>query len=220
MRKVTAIVCTLATAVLLAACGGSDAPPGGPGGPGGAEIPDDGYGPVDPADPGANGPIGKQNAQQGDDRFSALKVLRKYVTNKDGSLTRAELETGLKADFDAADTNHNGKLEPDEMRAVNHQRWLEQGAASSPLTDWNGDGLVDFDEFAGMARSLFVQLDADHNGVLSSVELRQLPKKPETEKQQDAPKGKSGPRGGGSGGPPGGGGRGGGQGGPGGGPGG
>ena len=69
------------------------------------------------------------------------------------------MEAGLKADFAAADTNHDGVLELDEVRAVNDKRWSEDASASSPLVDWNHDGVVDFDEFAATARSLFDQMD-------------------------------------------------------------
>jgi Ca2+-binding EF-hand superfamily protein len=82
------------------------------------------------------------------------------------------VEAGLKADFAAADTNHDGVLELDEVRAVNDKRWSVDASASSPLVDWNHDGVVDFDEFAATARSLFEQMDADGNGVLSPAELR------------------------------------------------
>ena len=77
----------------------------------------------------------------------------KYDANHDGTLTRAELEAGLKADFDAADTNHDGRLDIDEVRAVNQARWSADSSAASPLVDWNHDGYVDFNEFAAAPRA-------------------------------------------------------------------
>ena len=99
-----------------------------------------------------------------------VEILVKYA-DKDGKLTRAQLEAGLRKDFDAADLNHDGVLEPDEVRAVNEQRWKEDQSAISPLQDWNGDGVVDFDEFAANARPLFNQFDRNHDGVLTPDEL-------------------------------------------------
>lgn len=115
-------------------------------------------------------PRATANAQDGV-RYSSLQLLLKYDVNHDNKLTRAELEAGLKADFAAADSNHDGKLDLEEYRAVNDARWKEQGAASSPLVDWNGDGVVDFDEFAAAPRTLFEQLDTKNEGV---VDLRKF----------------------------------------------
>lgn len=122
-------------------------------------------------DEAAPAPQSRAAKPETEDRFSPLQMLMRYDLNHDGSITRAELEAGLKADFDAADTNHDGKLDENEVRAVNEARWKAQNAATSPLVDWNGDGVVDFREFSGAARSLFVQLDANGDGVLSPEEL-------------------------------------------------
>lgn len=39
-------------------------------------------------------------------------------TNKDGSVTRAEYDAGVKAHFDKADANKDGKITPEERRAA------------------------------------------------------------------------------------------------------
>ncbi len=102
---------------------------------------------------------------------SPVDMLLRYA-DKNGDLTRAELEAGLRKGFDAADTNHDGVLEMNEVRAVNQRRWKEDAAATSPLVDWNRDGVVDFNEYAATARSLFDQLDTDGKGVLTAKQLR------------------------------------------------
>jgi hypothetical protein len=38
--------------------------------------------------------------------------------NKDGTVTRAEFDAGVKAHFDKADTNKDGKVSPEERRAA------------------------------------------------------------------------------------------------------
>jgi len=115
---------------------------------------------------------GPQRPQHPEDEWHGpVQILLRYV-DKDGRLTRAQLEAGLRKDFDAADLNHDGVLEQDEVRAVNQQRWKEDQSAISPLQDWNGDGVVDFDEFAGTARALFAEYDQNHDGVLTPQELR------------------------------------------------
>jgi hypothetical protein len=99
------------------------------------------------------------------------QLLLKYV-GPDGQLTRAEMEAGLRRDFAAADLNHSGVLEPDEARLVNQQRWAEDHSAISPLQDWNGDGVIDFNEYAAAPRALFNELDEDHKGILTVNRLR------------------------------------------------
>jgi len=103
------------------------------------------------------------------------EMLVKYDANHDGTLTRAEMETGLRADFDKADTKHTGCLDKDEVRAVNQRRWQEDRSTASPLVDFKGLGCIDFDEFASTARSLFDQLDANGDGMLTPNELHPQP---------------------------------------------
>lgn len=98
-------------------------------------------------------------------------LLTKYDANHDGTVTKAELEAGLKAEFAAADTNHDGCLTPDEVAAINEKRIQEQGSTSTPLIDWNQDGCVDFNEYAGTARSLFTEMDRNEDGKLDPKEL-------------------------------------------------
>ncbi|HEV2562334.1 MAG TPA: hypothetical protein VGT78_09355 [Rhizomicrobium sp.] len=116
-------------------------------------------------------------------------ILEAYDANHDGTVTRAEMEAGLKADFAKADTNHDGHLDEAEVRAVNQARWSADSSTASPLVDWNQDGVVDFHEFAATARSLFDQMDTDGDGKLSPQELH--PRQPE----QRGPRGKRGKRG-------------------------
>lgn len=106
------------------------------------------------------------------DFHPTIDLLTKYDANHDGTITRAEMEEGLKKEFDAADTNHDGKLDPDEVAAVNAQRWNEDKSTASTIVDWNQDGFVDFNEFAGTARSLFADIDRDGDGQLTPKELQ------------------------------------------------
>jgi len=110
--------------------------------------------------------------QRHEEEWHAPVEILLHYADKDGRLTRAQLEAGLRKDFDAADLNHDGVLEPDEARAVNQKRWEEDKSAISPLVDWNGDGVIDFNEFAATARALFQQYDRNHDGVLTPDELR------------------------------------------------
>ena len=98
------------------------------------------------------------------------EMLDKYA-DKNGIVTRAAMEAGLHADFDKADTDHNGCLDANEARAVNEQRWREGESTASPLIDFKHTGCIDFDEFAATPRSLFDQLDRSGDGRLTPAEL-------------------------------------------------
>jgi uncharacterized membrane protein YgcG len=143
-----------------------------------------------------------QQAHREQEWHPAVEVLLRYV-DKNGNVTRAAMEAGLRKDFDAADTNHDGVLEPDEVRAVNAQRWAEEKSAYSPLIDWKNQGFVDFDEFAAEARSLFDQLDKNGDGVLTPDELKaagaQTKQDNDEQQQQQSGHGHRGHRGGGGG---------------------
>jgi len=64
----------------------------------------------------------------------ATAMLTKYVKNPDGSLTRAQMEAGLRADFDAADKNKTGCLDTDETRTINQERLAEDQSTASRLS--------------------------------------------------------------------------------------
>jgi hypothetical protein len=101
----------------------------------------------------------------------ATDILLAYDANHDGTITRAELEAGLRADFAKADYKHLGKLDEEEARAVNQQRLATDQSTASPLVDWNHDGFIDFAEFAANARSLFDQMDRNGDGKLTPEEI-------------------------------------------------
>src|SRR5471032_2882705 len=94
-------------------------------------------------------------------------ILLKYDANHDGSLTRAELNAGLKAEFDTTDTKHTGCLDPAQVASINAARIAQDQSTASPLQDWNQDGCIDFREFAAAAYSLFDQLDRNGDGKIT-----------------------------------------------------
>ncbi len=101
-----------------------------------------------------------------------IKLMLSYDENSDGVVTRQELENGLRRQYATADLNHDGKLDLREMQAENDRRFRAFGTEASPLIDWNQDGIIDFDEFASTARSVFEDMDKNHDGKLDANELR------------------------------------------------
>lgn len=101
-----------------------------------------------------------------------IKLMLSYDENSDGTVTRQELEDGLHRQFAAADFDHDGKIDLKEMQAENDRRFRAFGTEASPLIDWNQDGYIDFDEFASTPRSVFEDMDKNHDGKLDPNELR------------------------------------------------
>ena len=105
-----------------------------------------------------------------------------------GMLSRAEAEKGaprLARDFDAIDTNRDGQLAPDELRAWRKARQAERrvrrdGARAKfdehfAKADTDGDGALSRAEAEkGMPRlaKKFDRVDADHDGKITRDEIR------------------------------------------------
>lgn len=104
--------------------------------------------------------------------------LLRYDANHDGTLTRAELLAGLKAEYATYDTNHTNCLGPDQVRAINEMRVQQDASQATPLVDWNQDNCIDFNEFSGNTLSLFDTLDTNQDGQLSPQELNAAGAKP------------------------------------------
>jgi hypothetical protein len=102
---------------------------------------------------------------------SAALLLR-FDADKDGLITKQEMEDGLKADYAAADSNGDGCINPAEVRAENTQRLRRDASQASPLVDWNLDGCVDIREFGNTAHSYFDLADRTKDGRVSQLELR------------------------------------------------
>lgn len=105
-------------------------------------------------------------------------MILKYDANHDGTLTRAELIAGLKAQFALHDTHHNGCLDAEQARAINQERVDQDQSVATPVMDWNQDGCIDYTEFSAAPYSLFDQLDLDHDGKLTPKELQRAGAKP------------------------------------------
>ena len=112
-------------------------------------------------------------------------MLLKYDANHDGTLTRAEVIAGLKAEFAAHDTHHNGCLDAEQAEQINQERVDADQSTATPVMDWNQDGCIDYTEFSAAPYSLFDQLDIDHDGKLTPKELQRAGAKPPDGAQQD-----------------------------------
>lgn len=107
-------------------------------------------------------------------KTSVQKLFDLYDTNDDSQFSRSELEAGLRKDFAVADKKHDKRLDADEARAINQERWDADASMASPLVDWNQDGFIDFTEFGATARSLFAQYDLDGDGIVTESEVMRV----------------------------------------------
>jgi len=127
--------------------------------------------------------------------------LMQYDTNKDGRITRAEIDAGIEARFKAADTNGDGKLDAAEFQKYNDARraerkaraeaWRAKGQAEGremkerpphergragldPMKhmDWNLDGVITLDEFGGKTRAQAMRADRDGDGTILVADLQ------------------------------------------------
>ena len=80
--------------------------------------------------------------------------LAPLVTKDDGGLTREDMEAGLKLEFKKWDKDGNNELSMAEIGPLN-DGLRAQNVGASPVMDWNGDGHVNYQEFASGWRTMF-----------------------------------------------------------------
>jgi hypothetical protein len=101
-------------------------------------------------------------------------------------LTRPTLDAALKAEMPKWDKNGDGELSNAELQPLNeHLHQLNVGA--SPVTDWNGDGKVNFQEFASGWRTMFALCDRNSDEMVSYRELGHSPGTAKVKKEPPPP---------------------------------
>ncbi|MEQ1866670.1 MAG: hypothetical protein ABL996_18690 [Micropepsaceae bacterium] len=129
---------------------------------------------------------------------AAYTRLMQFDADKDGRVTRTEVDAGLTAQFASADANVDGKLDPLEFQRFNDGRRAERKArldawrakndpdgktrppndqnrdGLDPIkyTDWNLDGTVSPEEFASKTRAQAMRADRNGDGVIEREELK------------------------------------------------
>ena len=133
--------------------------------------------------------------------LSSTACLMEYDADKDGRVTRFEVDAGLVSEFRSVDSNSDGRLDAAEIqrhvdtrraqRRARDEAWRAKAAAQGldpkrppfdrserdnvdtlRYADWNLDGAVTPDEFGGRTRAQFMKADRDADGNLSSDELK------------------------------------------------
>jgi hypothetical protein len=146
-----------------------------------------------------HGPKGKRG--HGPGRGGQSAYLIQFDVNKDGTITRAEVTAGLDAQFKAADTNADGKLDALEFQKYNDARKAERKARIEawrakrqaeggdtkerpphdrsarnfdPMKnmDWDRDGFISPEEFASRTRAQAMRADRDGDGNIQVADLQ------------------------------------------------
>ena len=118
--------------------------------------------------------------------------------NRDGAITRVEMEQDAERFFATLDVNHDGEIDPDEITryetqiAPSNRRSLGLLALSEPVAaaDANFNRGISLTEFRSAADKRFGALDMDKRGMLTLDRLEEIrPESPAREKRNyDAPK--------------------------------
>ncbi|MHA6326831.1 EF-hand domain-containing protein [Roseivivax sp. CAU 1753] len=110
---------------------------------------------------------------RGEGRMPAFSVLD---ADGSGTISRAELAALGEARFKATDSNGDGKLTANEMKAAADGRRADGAARMIDRLDSNKDGALSYAEMSagrGPAQ-MFERLDANSDGALSEEEFAQL----------------------------------------------
>jgi hypothetical protein len=98
-------------------------------------------------------------------------------------LTREQMDAGLKIELAKWDTNADGALTNREAEPLNDALRAENVGAS-PVTDWNADSQISFQEFAAGWRTMFELCDRNRS---KTVSLRELGYSPNVTPARTAP---------------------------------
>ena len=150
-------------------------------------------------DQGATNPA--QSSRPG---FNNETRMLRYDSDKDGRISRQELDVALMAEFRSVDSNGDARLDAAEIqRHVDARRadrnskleaWRVKAKAQGldprrpPFDvgerdnvdtlrygDWNMDGAITPEEFGGKVRAQFMRLDRNGDGIITQDELHRRP---------------------------------------------
>jgi hypothetical protein len=90
------------------------------------------------------------------------RLVAEFDVDKDGSITRAEVDQVLSEKFATADADGDGMLTKEEMSAAHEQRKQQHISERFAEIDANGDGSLNLEEFANTLISSLQNRIATH----------------------------------------------------------
>ena len=127
------------------------------------------FGPGGPGWGGPGGPGGMGFGPPPGPRLEAL--LEKFDTNKDGKISKTQIDQGLADQFKKYDSDGDGTLSLSEYQALFDDEMHEAMVRSFQALDREGAGKVTLDEFRAPLDRLVQHLDRNGSGV---IDLNQL----------------------------------------------
>lgn len=114
-------------------------------------------------------------AKGGPGRHGMNMSFEEIDADGNGEITQAEMEAMKAARFTAADTDGDGSLSLDELKAQGLKKVEQRAAEMLERHDANGDGLLSQDELPKPRRSghMFERMDADGSGSVSKAEFEE-----------------------------------------------
>jgi len=108
----------------------------------------------------------------GHDRMAWMEsMLMPMDSDKDGSVSRAEIEAGTAAKAAEVDADKDGNITADEVIAYREKQRLQRVADEVKAMDSDGDGKVSVTEYEAAQVWRLARLDRDGNGTIDPEEL-------------------------------------------------
>ena len=128
---------------------------------------------------GAGGPM-RVEPQRADSSGTCL--LGPFIRRSDGSLTKADMDAGIRAGFIAADLNADGSLDSGEITRLNDAK---TGTCDvTPFISWDASGRISPEAYGARYVTAFDQADIDADGIVTAGELQHSFRRPPREKRE------------------------------------
>jgi hypothetical protein len=117
-----------------------------------------------------------QNHRGGPDQGmrGGVAFMEQYDTNKDGSLTQAEIDQARKDRLTKFDANKDGKLDLKEYEALWLDAHRQQMVRDFQRVDTDGDAIVTGEEYAKPLNKLVEFRDRNNDGKLNKDDMRRF----------------------------------------------